>query len=96
MLLGFFPDKDSPAASMPLMTAFSFDGNIVSAIWDASFGAMLFGNIKYNYVLWTIGIEFLVLYWYTDLYLCLVRIRPFFAGCRLFHLFACFCLVVLM
>ncbi|WP_213844767.1 acyltransferase, partial [Escherichia coli] len=58
MLLGFFPDKDSPAASMPLMTAFSFDGNIVSAIWDASFGAMLFGNIKYNYVLWTISIEF--------------------------------------
>lgn len=58
MLMDIFPDKNSNAASMPLMAAFSFDENIVSAIWDASFGAMLFGNVKYNYVLWTISIEF--------------------------------------
>ena len=58
MLLNVFPIKNSDTASLPLMTAFSFDENIFSALWDASFGAMLFGINKYNYPLWTISIEF--------------------------------------
>jgi len=38
---------------------YTFDESFSSAAQDALFGALLLGDSKYNYVLWTINIEFL-------------------------------------
>lgn len=38
--------------------AYAFTPDIFNALYDALIGSMLFGSSKYNYVLWTISIEF--------------------------------------
>jgi peptidoglycan/LPS O-acetylase OafA/YrhL len=57
MSLNLFPAGKLDVLSLPLAIAFQFEPSYLSAVWDATFGAMVFGNVQYNYVLWTISLE---------------------------------------
>lgn len=57
MCLSLFPAEKLNVLSLPLAIAFQFEPSYLSAIWDATFGAMIFSSVQYNYVLWTISLE---------------------------------------
>lgn len=55
---GVFKANADVAKNVPLAAEFLFDPTLKGALWDGAFGAMLFGVTPYNYVLWTISVEF--------------------------------------
>lgn len=55
---GVFKANADVAKNVPLAAEFLFNPTLKGALWDGAFGAMLFGVTPYNYVLWTISVEF--------------------------------------
>lgn len=58
MHFGVFQIKSDVAKHAPLAAEFLFEPSLKGALWDGLFGSMLFGGTPYNYVLWTISVEF--------------------------------------
>lgn len=57
MVIGVFSAGKYGLLNIPLASAFQFEPDFLAALWDSIFGAMIFGNVRYNYVLWTISVE---------------------------------------
>lgn len=58
MKFGLFSLNVEVAKSLPLASDFIFSPSLYSAIFDGVFGAIFLGGTSYNYVLWTISVEF--------------------------------------
>ncbi|WP_083211800.1 acyltransferase [Burkholderia sp. CCA53] len=58
MSLGVFPSNFADLGPF-IRSFYQFDPSINTALRDAIYGSLVFGQSRYNYVLWTIGVEFL-------------------------------------
>ena len=57
MSVGIFTFKGS-GITLPLSSAYSGDANLLDAVRQGLYGSIIFGQQQFNYVLWTIRIEF--------------------------------------
>ncbi|KND58160.1 hypothetical protein BSCH_01111 [Candidatus Paraburkholderia schumanniana] len=58
MKLPLFPAKSTNLHEF-IRNAYVFQPSPATALKDAVYGSLLFGHAQYNYILWTIGVEFL-------------------------------------